>query len=209
VNSDATSDAYGQMRVLQLTGATQVNGPGQAAQSMQTDQQVRETLLALQGAQAGASQTQAVAGNLLTLPMGGGLLYVQPYYAQRQGANVGSYPLLRLVIVQFGDKVASGASLQSALDSLFSGNSGAETDEPGGTKNTPIPTTGDAEVRRQLDLAASAFAQADEALKAGDLTGYATAMEKARQAVDAARTAEGGSTSEPNATPTPTPGAAP
>jgi uncharacterized protein len=205
VNSDATSNEYGKMRVLQLNGTTQVNGPGQAAQSMQTDQQVRETLLALQGAQGSSSQTQAVAGNLLTLPMGGGLLYVQPYYAQRQGSNVGSYPLLRLVIVQFGDKVASGASLQTALDSLFSGNSGAETDEPGGTKKPPTPTVGDAEVRRQLDLAASAFADADKALKAGDLTGYAEAMEEARKAVDAARSAEGGSTAPPGATPTPTP----
>ena len=124
VDSDATTSDYGKMRVLQLSGETQVNGPGQVAQSMQTDQAVSNTLLALQ-----RSGSQAIPGNLLTLPMGGGFLYVQPYYAQRQGTNTGSYPLLRLVIVQFGDKVASGPSLQQALDSLFSGDSGATTDE--------------------------------------------------------------------------------
>ena len=208
VDADATSADYGKMRVLQLAGESQVNGPGQVAQSMQTDQSVSQTLLALQ-----RSGSLAVPGNLLTLPMGGGLLYVQPYYAQRQGTNSGSYPLLRLVIVQLGDKVASGASLQQALDSLFSGNSGATTDESTGGSTGGGKTGGSggdtgttpAEVQAQLDAASAAFADADKALKAGDIAGYAAAVAKAEKAVAAAQAAQDASKASPSPTPTPSP----
>jgi uncharacterized membrane protein (UPF0182 family) len=209
VDADASSPDYGKMRVLQLAGESQVNGPGQVAQSMQTDQSVSQTLLALQ-----RSGSLAVPGNLLTLPMGGGLLYVQPYYAQRQGTNSGSYPLLRLVIVQFGDKVASGASLQQALDSLFSGDSGATTDESqtgttppatGGTGGTGGTGSTPAEVQAQLDAASSAFAAADKALKAGDIAGYAAAVEKAEKAVAAAQAAQDASKASPSPSPSPSP----
>ncbi len=204
VNSDATSGEFGKIEVLRLSGDSQVNGPGQVAQSMQTDQQVSQVLLALQ-----RSGSQAVPGNLLTLPMGGGLLYVQPYYAQRQGTNTGSYPLLRLVIVQFGDKVASGASLQQALDSLFSGNSGATTEETGKpsspttTPGRPVATS--EQVTRALAEADRAFADADRALKAGDLAGYADAVARAKAAVATAAKAQQRATSTPTPTPTPKP----
>jgi len=175
---------------------------------MQTDQSVSQTLLALQ-----RSGSLAVPGNLLTLPMGGGLLYVQPYYAQRQGTNSGSYPLLRLGIVQLGDKVASGASLQQALDSLFSGNSGATTDESTGGSTGGGKTGGSggdtgttpAEVQAQLDAASAAFADADKALKAGDIAGYAAAVAKAEKAVAAAQAAQDASKASPSPTPTPSP----
>ena len=39
-------------------------------------------------------------GNLLTLPVGGGILYVQPVYLKSTGET--SYPTLQRVLVAFG-----------------------------------------------------------------------------------------------------------
>ena len=70
-------------------------------------------------------------GNLLTLPVGGGLLYVEPVYVQASGGE--SFPLLRKVLVGFGDKVAFEDTLPEALDVLF-----------GQATATPAPTPGHA-----------------------------------------------------------------
>ena len=53
-------------------------------------------------------------GNLLTLPVGGGFLYVQPVYVQ--STSSGSYPLLQKVLVAFGDKIAFEDTLDQALN---------------------------------------------------------------------------------------------
>ena len=83
--------------------------------------------------------SSVVLGNLLTLPVGGGLLYVEPIYVQ---ANTQSaYPLNRAIITAFGDKLAWSSTLDGALDALFGGNSGAKsgdnTPTTGGTGTTP------------------------------------------------------------------------
>ena len=71
--------------------------------------------------------SQVIKGNLLTLPVGGGLLYVQPVYVQSsQGTQ---YPLLRKVLVAFGDRVGFADTLSEALDQIFGGDSGATTGE--------------------------------------------------------------------------------
>ncbi|MEZ7897314.1 MAG: UPF0182 family protein, partial [Flaviflexus sp.] len=60
----------------------------------------------------------------LTLPMGDGLLYVQPVYVQASQGT--SYPLLQYVLVAFGDQVGFAPTLDEALDQVFDGDSGAE-----------------------------------------------------------------------------------
>ena len=57
--------------------------------------------------------------------MGGGLLYVQPVYVQSSSGT--QYPLLRKVLVSFGDKIGFADTLQEALDQVFGGDSGATT----------------------------------------------------------------------------------
>ena len=61
-------------------------------------------------------------GNLLTFPVGGGLLYVEPVYVQAEAAT--SFPLLRKVLVSFGDEVAFEDTLDEALDTLFADQGG-------------------------------------------------------------------------------------
>ncbi len=134
VNADARSDDYGQLEVLRLPGNTQVNGPGQVANDFETNPEVaRELSLLRQG------DASTVEGNLLTLPVGGGLLYVQPIYVERASGD-SAYPLLRRILVQFGDRIGYDDTLQGALDQIFQGESGAETEEGGGIVDDAAPT---------------------------------------------------------------------
>ena len=82
-------------------------------------------------------------GNLLTLPVGGGLLYVQPIYVQRASGDA-AYPLLQRILVSFGDRIGYAGTLQDALDQIFQGASGAVTGEEPGTET---PDRGDAASR--------------------------------------------------------------
>jgi uncharacterized membrane protein (UPF0182 family) len=118
VNSDAGED-YGKLTLLTLPKDDTVPGPGQVQNNFRTDTEVANQLALLE-----RGQTEVKLGNLLTLPVGGGLLYVQPVYVQSTSGTI--YPLLRKVLVSFGDQIAFEDTLDQALDTLFGGDSGAE-----------------------------------------------------------------------------------
>jgi uncharacterized membrane protein (UPF0182 family) len=132
VNSDPGDD-YGKITLLSLPSEDTVPGPGQVQNSFSTDTTVATEINLLR-----AGDTEVKLGNLLTLPVGGGLLYVQPVYVQATGDT--SYPLLRRVLVAFGDKIAFEDTLDEALDSLFGGDSGANAGDGEVTPTDPDPT---------------------------------------------------------------------
>lgn len=113
---------YGRLRLLELPRSSNVSGPGQVQNNFDSDSTASQVLnlLSQQG-------SQVIKGNLLTLPVGGGLLYVQPVYVQSSSGT--QYPLLRKVLVSFGDKVGFADTLSGALDLVFGGDSGAQTGE--------------------------------------------------------------------------------
>jgi uncharacterized membrane protein (UPF0182 family) len=200
VDSEASSPDYGKFRILRLPGNVQIPGPGQVANKFQTDDSIRNVLLPLNQPSSGA---RAQFGNLLTLPVGGGLLYVQPVYAVRTSGQ-GSYPVLRYVLVGFGDQVAWGASLTEALNKVFNGNSGAGTQDPG--KNTPPPPANQT-VKQALAEAGQAYTAAQAALKKGDLAGYQANVDKMKAAIDRANA--GAPTPTPTGTPSSPPPSSP
>jgi uncharacterized membrane protein (UPF0182 family) len=198
VNADAASPDYGQLRVLRMSDTTQIDGPGQTANAMVTNETVAERLRPFQQGTA-----QAQYGNLLTLPVGGGLLYVQPVYTQRQGSS-GAYPALRFVMARFGQQVGIGDTLQEALDQVFAGDSGASTGEtnpsatpsprPSGSQSpSPAPTTSpdNPAAAQALAEATTAFEAAQKALTEGDLGKYQAEIEKAKDATERAAKAMG------------------
>ena len=111
---------YGKLRLLELPRSSNVSGPGQVQNNFNSDGTASQVLnlLSQQG-------SQVIKGNLLTLPVGGGLLYVQPVYVQSSSGT--QYPLLRKVLVSFGDKIGFADTLKEALNQVFGGDSGATT----------------------------------------------------------------------------------
>ncbi len=132
-DSDPGPD-YGKLTLLTLPKQTSVPGPGSVSNSFSSDTTVANQLALLE-----QGNTSVRRGNLLTVPVGGGLLYVQPVYVQSNGET--SYPLLRKVLVAFGDKIAFEDTLDAALDDLFGGDSGASAGDTG-VENNPPPDEG-------------------------------------------------------------------
>ena len=221
-------DGYGTLRLLELPRDTQVQGPGQVANNIfsSNDSSPRFALTLSQflnnNSQGGSKVSM---GNLLTLPVGGGVLYVQPIYVQAS-SGTSAYPQSKAIVASFGDKLAWSDTLDGALDGLFGGNSGAtagdqgtsgpaaptapSTPTPGQSPTTPQGNQGNAEVAKQLTAAQEAMKAADEALAKGDFTAYGEAQKRVRAAVDAALKAQRpGQTTVVPASPSATPSATP
>ncbi len=186
VNADATSEHYGKLRALKLSDAKQIPGPGQTFNAISTNEAVAERLLPFNR----QGNAKAIYGNLLTLPVGGGLMYVQPIYTQISGTS-GGYPALRFVVVRFGEHVGIGETLQAALDQVFQGDAGANTGEQpveGTPEESAAPAVTDpqAEAAALLKAGMDLFVAADEALRAGDLAGYQAKITEAKAKTEAA-----------------------
>ena len=197
VDAEASSPDYGTIRILRLPGNTQIPGPGQIANAFIADPGISTQLLPFK-----QSGTQALFGNLLTLPVSKGLLYVQPVYTLRPGSS-GSYPVLQLVLASFGGKVGFGSTLDEALNVVLGESPSTGGGGPPTGPGTP-PTPGTGDVLSLLQQADAKYAEAQQALAAGDLQGYADATAQAQALVQQALAQLQGRSPE---TPSPTPGA--
>jgi uncharacterized membrane protein (UPF0182 family) len=199
VNADPGPD-YGTFRVLQLPRSSQINGPSQVQNQLESDDVIAEEINILKRG------TEVKYGNLLTVPVGGGLLYVEPVYVQAEAAT--SFPLLRKVLVSFGNDVAFEDTLEEALDSLFPGEDGTSAPEPAQPEPGGQPSEGQNQALEDaLDDAQAAIEAAEEALAAGDFAAYGQAQEDLRDAIDRAVAAQraGATTSSPSPTASPSP----
>ena len=183
VNSDNGPD-YGKISVLQLPRSTNISGPSQVASNFEAKPEVAQALSLLR--QGGSD---VVLGNLLTLPVGGGLLYVQPVYV-RATANTSAYPLLQKVLVSFGDVIGFDNTLKGALDQVFGGNSGTvlnNTSQTNSGGSTPVVSN---TVKSALANAKAALADAQAALRRGDFAAYGKAQDRLEAAIAAAISAQ-------------------
>jgi uncharacterized membrane protein (UPF0182 family) len=146
-------------------------------------------------------------GNLLTVPLDGGLLYVEPVYVRGGGLK---YPLLRKVLVTYGGNTAFEDTLDEALNKVF-GADGSTTqppDDDGGTTKPP-PASSNPTVQQALDDAQKAFDAGQEALKKGDWEAYGRAQEDLEGALKRAEDAQaaadksGGTSAKPSSSPSP------
>lgn len=216
VDSDAGNEKgkigsnYGTIRLQELPKDSNVPGPGQAQNNFNASADVSKELNLLE-----SGSTNVQRGNLLTLPLGGGLVYVQPVYVKSSGST--SFPLLKKVLVAFGDQVGFANTLDEALDQVFGGNSGAsagdaenveggtssgktdgktdssgqqgDTSQGGSTdSSTGNDTSGTAsgDLKNALNDAAQAMKDSDAAMKKGDWSAYGEAQKKLQEALNKA-----------------------
>ena len=191
------SPDYGKLRLLELPRSSVVPGPGQAQNIFNSDAEVSNQLNLLR-----RGSSEVINGNMLTLPVGGGMLYVQPVYVQSSGDA--KYPRLQRVLVSFGDKVGFAPTLEEALNQVFGGSSGAKLD--GSATASPAPSasasgsssssTGgssasqSSELKQALTDASKAMTDADAAMKKGDWAAYGEAQKRLEAAVKKALEAE-------------------
>jgi uncharacterized membrane protein (UPF0182 family) len=190
-NSEPGPD-YGSISILQLPSQTTIPGPVQAQNNFESDANISSSLSLLR-----RGGSDVVLGNLLSLPVGGGVLYVEPVFVQATGGN--GYPLLRKVIVSFGQQVVMADTLDQALRAVIGVSSGTQTvpsttttpTTPGSTTTTaPSNQTAAQELSSALSDASAAYAAGEAALKAGDFTAYGEAQKKLIAAITRAQTAQ-------------------
>lgn len=202
-------EGYGKLRLLELPRDLTVPGPGQVQNLFNSTPRISQELNLL-----AQNASQVIRGNLLTLPVGDGLLYVQPVYVQSsQGTQ---FPLLHRIAVAFGDEIGYAATLDEALDQVFGGDSGAQAGDAGvdpKDRETPGEDGPEKAAREQLtdalERARAAMQEADAAMKGGDWKAYGEAQAKLQKALEDAVAAEKADTGAvpptDGATPTPQP----
>ncbi|WP_430592582.1 UPF0182 family protein [Humidisolicoccus flavus] len=197
-NADAGStqgeiaDTYGQLTLQLLPKSRSIPGPGQVQNTFDTDDTIAIDLNILR-----EGQSNVELGNLLTLPVGGGLLYVQPVYLKSTGAT--SFPVLRKVMVAFGNNIAFEDTLDQALDALFEGDSGAAAGDedivpgtdPDDSEGVPTDPEGEGtggaemspELQQALNEASQALQDREDAYAANDLVAAAEADTRLQAAI--------------------------
>ncbi len=133
------------------------------------------------------SGSRVIRGNLLMIPIGNGIIFVEPIYLQ---AETSQLPELKRVIVVNGNEIAMEETLQESIEVIFGGASltlpsldptgspQPTTTQPTATPSpagpTPTPSTsGPPSTLSELAAEASAaFERAQEALRAGDFATY-------------------------------------
>jgi uncharacterized membrane protein (UPF0182 family) len=197
VDSVPTSPTYGRIRILQVPRSQVTPGPEQVQNTFENNPTVSQQLTLLRG-----PGSRTVSGNLLTLPFGGGFLYVEPVYLQANSGG-GSYPLLKRVLVSYGNDIGFGATLQDALGQVLGGGGTPATGGP--------PLQADENLRAAIAAANRAYADAQTALKNNDWAAYGEAQKRLKAALDqlAGLRKQSGARPTASASPTSTPTSTP
>jgi uncharacterized membrane protein (UPF0182 family) len=202
------------LEVLELPDQTVTQGPVQVHQRMTNNANVRSELTLL----SNSNQSQVLYGNLISLPVANGMLYVEPVYVK--GSQENAVPLLQKVLMSYGDGgtyVVLANSLKEGLDSLVTqgkasgNNTGAN---PPATGANPPPASGNQPpaLTGQLAQAAADVDKAISDLRAAQQAGDFARQGQALQALDQAMTRfqDAQRAAGNTASPTPTPnGSAP
>ncbi|MCB9662789.1 MAG: UPF0182 family protein [Alphaproteobacteria bacterium] len=150
-------EAYGRLRVYRFPKDRLVYGPAQVAARIRQDDAISEkiTLWGQQG-------SRVVLGTLQVIPVGTGLLYVQPLYLR---ADDDAIPELTRVIVAHADRVAMGRTLDEAVASLV----GVSRREPTGeAPRAQPPTASSGPPEDRLAEVQRAWREVEQARSRGD-----------------------------------------
>lgn len=191
VDSETGSEAgkvregYGKLRLIALPSSTTVPGPGQIQNAYDTNQTIASQLNVLN-----LSDSTVIRGNLLTLPVGGGLLYVQPVYIQ--GSGGANYPVLRFVLTAFGNRVGFAPTLAESLDQTFGGDSAAKVaggdqsadkNKASGDQQNQAESEPSKQLASALQDANQAIQDGQNALKNNDWAAYGESQKRLNDAL--------------------------
>jgi hypothetical protein len=164
---------YGKFTLLTVPADRVTDGPQQVQNDIESTTNVSRQLSLLR--QGGS---RVVLGNLLSVPVDGGFLYVEPVYVQ--SAGTGSFPVLRRIIAESNGVVSYEPTLSQALDGVFgvksaapsSGSSTSSGPPASGTGNGSGTTKVSPELKQAIATAQQAEKAAQAALRRGDFAAY-------------------------------------
>ncbi len=186
-DSDPTTADYGKITVEQPRDQN-VPGPAQAYSQLISDPRItRKT----QSFRLGDATPQY--GNVISVPLQTGLMYVVPVYATRTQGDTSSYLTLRYVMVYYGGKSGIGGSLVSAISDMAGtgppapstggDNNQGGSNNQGGNNQQPGAKGDNAKAQVLLQRAERDFAAADQAQREGRGADWVRLSHRARQEV--------------------------
>ncbi|MCF6523462.1 UPF0182 family protein [Streptomyces sp. JJ36] len=200
VDADATSEDYGRIEMLRLPSNTTVAGPQQVQSKINSDPEIANDLNILK-----RGDSEIEYGNLLTVPLEGGLLYVEPIYIRGADTN---YPRMRKVVAVYGERVAYENTLEEALNAVFNSDGGGDTGEDTGGQDQNQEQnpdqdqqegdqdgggdTGGGSLQDALQDAQEAYERGERALEQRDWEEYGRAQDDLKEALERAEQARGG-----------------
>jgi hypothetical protein len=156
---------YGKLIALDFPKAKLVYGPKQIEARIDQDAFISQQLSLW-----GQKGSQVIRGSLLAIPIETSLLYVQPLYL---GAEKGSLPELKRVIVAFGNQIAMEETLEQSLQRIFGGKPSPQPVQQ------PVVATQQLTTEKELARQALGhFSRAQELLRQGDWAGYGEELKK-------------------------------
>jgi uncharacterized membrane protein (UPF0182 family) len=192
-------DDYGEIEVFEMQTGN-IPGPAIVGSNISSNERVASEITLLN-----QNGSRAEYGNLLLIPIEDSILYVRPLYTKADGTT--AVPLLRRVIVAYGDEVVMRDTLREALIEIF-GDAPDTLEQPGGGDDGEEPEPGDGEpgdeepppddeasVNELLVQAEAKFDDAEEALRQGDLGEYQSLIAEAQELISQALEASGGAPS--------------
>lgn len=177
---------YGELFAVQFPSDQSVLGPQQAQARIEQDDEISEfiTLRDQRG-------SRVIRGDLLVLPVEESIVYVEPLFIENAQAQI---PELSRVAVVMGDRVTFERTLAEALAELVGAEAPQEGASPDGGGGEPAPDDGqeqDETADQLLNRALQSFAEAQQALEAGNLGEYQDLVEEAQQLIRRAAEIEG------------------
>lgn len=169
---------YGKLVLYKYQGQTLENipGPEQMESRFNTDPKIAQVNL-----EFGANrQSEIIVGNLLVIPIGKSVMYVEPLFLKSQTQGSKPLPELKKVILAFSDKIVVADTYQEALAELLGGKAPAEQPTP--VKPGPQPSGGPAP-SPDLGVAREALGlldEAEKALRTGDFARYGELQKQAK-----------------------------
>ncbi len=182
---------YGQVRAYRFPTDTTVFGPAQIEARIDQD-----PLISAQFTLWNQSGSRVIRGNLIVVPVGDSLLYLQPVYLQSTSS---SFPEFQRIIVASASKVVWAPTLGESLRLLLQAQGGGPTPSPTptptptpgasagpGPSPTPVPSDGTGlptDIPGLIDFANTHFDLAQQALRNGDFARYGVEIALVEQAL--------------------------
>jgi len=170
---------YGKLLAYHFPKEEWVDGPSQIENRIGQDTVITEQL-----ALWGRGGSRVIRGNLLLIPLGKSILYVEPVFLQ---AEAGGLPELKRVIVLAGEQIAMEPTLKESIAAIF----GTEVPPAPPVVEPTMPPTPEkpeepvaAEIANLIEEAQQHYDKAQQYLKAGDWAGYGEELDALKAVLD-------------------------
>ncbi|MFC1982701.1 UPF0182 family protein, partial [Chloroflexota bacterium] len=158
---------YGKLLAYLFPKGRPPDGPSQIENRIGQDTVITEQL-----ALWGRGGSRVIRGNLLLIPLGKSILYVEPVFLE---AETGGIPELKRVIVVAGDQIAMEPTLKESIAAVFGVEAPPDEPKPPVSEEPGKPVGAD--IAELIKEAQQHYKKAQQYLKFGDWAGYGSELD--------------------------------